>query len=158
MTRMAAPDCADMCNLINAHTHAHTHDRRKMGRWKKGRQTDIFCTSKCVKLALRFGHEKTRKATKGPALCKPREQNKNNALSVLYRGRRRLLLRCVINPTLALDEWMLRRYSTAWHIIFARYSNLHTAYVPPRLVRSYRPWAATPLSRQNLRASRVPLT
>ena len=25
MTRMAGPDCAVMCNLINAHTHTHTH-------------------------------------------------------------------------------------------------------------------------------------
>ena len=27
MTRMAGPDCADMCNLINTHTNTHTHTR-----------------------------------------------------------------------------------------------------------------------------------
>ena len=25
MTRMTEPDCAVMCNLINAHTHAHSY-------------------------------------------------------------------------------------------------------------------------------------
>ena len=25
MTRMAGPDCAVMCNLINTHTHTYTH-------------------------------------------------------------------------------------------------------------------------------------
>ena len=25
MTRMKGPDCAVMCNLINTHTHTHTH-------------------------------------------------------------------------------------------------------------------------------------
>ena len=24
MTRMTGPDCADMCDLINTHAHAHT--------------------------------------------------------------------------------------------------------------------------------------
>ena len=27
MIRMAGPDCAVMCNLINTHTHAHTENR-----------------------------------------------------------------------------------------------------------------------------------
>ena len=26
MTRMTRPDCAVMCNLINTHTHTHTHN------------------------------------------------------------------------------------------------------------------------------------
>ena len=27
MTRMTGPDCAVMCNLINTHTHIHTHSK-----------------------------------------------------------------------------------------------------------------------------------
>ena len=28
MTRMTAPDCVVMCNLINTHTYTHTHTHR----------------------------------------------------------------------------------------------------------------------------------
>ena len=37
MTRMTRPDCAVMCNLINAHTHTHTRERgRERGRGGNG--------------------------------------------------------------------------------------------------------------------------
>ena len=28
MTRMTGPDCAVICNLINTHTHIHTHYKK----------------------------------------------------------------------------------------------------------------------------------
>ena len=43
MTRMTGPDCAVMCNLINAHTHTHTRIGigRAEGRGKSARNRTI---------------------------------------------------------------------------------------------------------------------
>ena len=43
MTRMTGPDCAVMCNLINAHTHTHTRTGlgRAEGRRKSARNRTI---------------------------------------------------------------------------------------------------------------------
>ena len=41
MTRMTRPDCAVMCNLINAHTHTHTHGGDMSGKRKKCRKERV---------------------------------------------------------------------------------------------------------------------